>query len=94
MRGPQWEGTYVVLGQAYTFSSPILKSPTVFYKNHQNNLTLEQEHTIWGDKNAHSTEVKLFMLSHLIAEHRIAKFTHYVVSPVAREMSQLMLNAE
>lgn len=55
---------------------------------------LEQEHTIWGDKNAHSTEVKLFMLSHLIAEHRIAKFTHYVVSPVAREMSQLMLIAE
>lgn len=34
------------------------------------------------------------MLSYLIAEHRIAKFTHYVVSPVSREMSELMLIAE
>lgn len=66
----------------------------MFYKNHRNNLTLEQERTILGDKNAHSTEVELFMLFYLIAEHRIAKFTPYVVRPVSREMSELMLIAE
>lgn len=49
---------------------------------------------ILGDENAHSTEVKLFILSYLIAKHRIAKFTHYIVSPVSREMSELMLIAE
>lgn len=80
---PQWEGAYavlyhIILGQAYTISSPIVNSPTVSYKGYPSDLMLEQEHTTLGGKKGNSTEEKLLTWCYFTVEHRIAKFPDHL----------------